>query len=70
MTEQEIRRAAFRKKAEIGKSRNDTLQADCVAFAEKLQKREITLAEALGCCWIAGCEYGKDHAEELKVFDN
>ena len=69
MTEQEKRRAAFQKKAEVGYKRNEVSLSDCHDIAKRYQNKELMFGEALGLAWAAGCTYGKEHAEELKVFD-
>ena len=70
MTEQEKRRAAFQKKAEVGYKRNEVSLSDCHDIAKRYQNKELMFGEALGLAWADGCNYGKEHAEELKVFDN
>ena len=62
---QEERRTQFHKKARIGYKRNSASLNDCHNIAERYYKKELTLGEALGLAWAAGCEYGKNHAKEL-----
>ena len=67
---QEERRALFQKKAEAGNRRNNTAIADCKTIERRFNQHQLTINEALSLAWAAGCGYGKEHAEELKVFDN
>ena len=66
---QEERRALFHQKAEVGERQNKACREDCDWLKKRYHAREITFGEALSLAWIAGREYGKDHAEELKIFD-
>ena len=67
---QEERRALFHKKAEIGNRRNNA----ALKVEEKLflqyWKTDLTVREVITLAWAAGCDYGKEHAEELKIFDH
>ena len=67
---QEERRAKFERKAEIGKRRNDACNK-CVdeLFSRWWYKEEMNLDTLVHLAWAEGCNYGKEHAEELKVFD-
>ena len=65
---QEERRAAFHQKAEIGNKRNNA----CLDIEKSLLKRigkDLSVHEAITLAWAAGCDYGKEHAEELMLFD-
>lgn len=70
MTEQEQRRAAFHNKAEIGNKRNNACLAIENQLLKQVLKKDLTIHEAITLAWADGCNYGKEHAEELKVFDN
>ena len=67
---QEERRALFHKKAEIGNLRNSTNLNDTHRIALRFRDKDITLSDALSLAWVAGCEFGREHSEELKIFDN
>ena len=67
--ERDDRRKAFQKKAEVGYWRNEICLSNCMELQRRYEKGEITLSETLTLAWGVGCEYGKDHAEQLKVFD-
>lgn len=66
---QEERREQFYKKALVGNRRNNAALSDCNAAEWKYNQHQLTLNEAFIYAWECGCEYGKDHAEELKIFD-
>ena len=66
---QEERRALFERKAVIGGMRNAKAATECAEISRMYLKGGCTLAEAITFAWASGCEYGKDHAEELKIFD-
>lgn len=60
------RRETFHNKAAIGNRRNNA----CIAVEKDLLKRiekGLTAHEAITLAWSAGCDYGKEHAEELKL---
>ena len=68
---QEERRALFHKRVEIGKRRNDACMKECKEIDEDLNMIDgMDIITGLQLAWAQGCRYGKEHAEELKIFDN
>ena len=67
---QEERRALFHKKAEAGNHRNSACLNDAARIALRYRDGDMGISDAIELAWAAGCDYGKEHAEELKVFDN
>ena len=59
----------FKAKAEAGRRRNDQCNEDVASLIDRLDKEGILISDALWFAWAKGCAYGKEHAEELKVFD-
>ena len=66
---QEERRAAFHQKAEIGNKLNNACLAVEDNLIKRIEKKTLTIREAITLAWAEGCDYGKEHAEELKIFD-
>ena len=63
----EERRKEFEKRTAIGKERNEACRQWIAELSGRLNAEEILTYEALSLAWAAGCEYGKEHAEELKL---
>ena len=66
---QEERRELFHRKAEIGNRRNNAAIEAEKKLMSRYQKEGFTVREIITLAWAAGCRYGKEHAEELKIFD-
>lgn len=66
---QEERRALFHKKAEAGRMRNDACNEALRELYVSVKFEGMDVYTALGFAWAKGCDYGKEHHEELKVFD-
>lgn len=66
---QEERRALFHKKAEIGNRRNNACIAEESYLIKRFKSGDISINDAICLAWDSGCKYGKEHAEELKIFD-
>jgi hypothetical protein len=66
---QEERREAFRQKAEVGNRRNNASLATEDNLYKRYSKGELSIRDVITLAWSDGCKYGKEHAEELKVFD-
>ena len=64
----EERRTAFHKKAEIGNRRNNACLECEKRLLQKVKSGKTTVWEAITLAWIEGEEYGREHAEELKIF--
>lgn len=68
MTHQE-RRALFMRKAAIGKERAMCCNETVRDLEERCLNGKISLSDALTLAFADGCDYGKEHAEDLKIFD-
>ena len=67
---QEERRALFHKKAEVGRRKNDTAWKLVKLYVNSVRSGKYSLEDALVLMFAEGCDYGKEHAEELKIFDH
>lgn len=69
---QEERRAAFERRAEIGRAMKEQCDADGCDIAERLQDRKIIIGDAIILAWMCGADYGANHPEllELRAFNN
>lgn len=63
------RRELFGKKARIGNEKNNAALECEKNLLRQLNCFEITYSEAISLAWMEGMEYGKKHADELKIFD-
>ena len=63
----EERQAAFHSKAEIGNRRNNACLNCEKRLLQKVKSGKMTIHEAITLAWIDGEEYGREHAEELKI---
>lgn len=56
-------------KVKVGKEKNDAC-FDCVEdLLKQIDVCEIGIDDAIAFAWAEGCLYGKEHSEDLKVFD-